>query len=346
MQKIIFWNIFSIITILLIYFSYQIGFPFLIGIILSYIFLPFFKKINSIIKSKSISALIVTFMFLIFIIFLTAFIIPVIKEDLYFILKNIPIFLKEKLNSIDANSFKSYIPISYLKCIETESMQYLSQFSNLILNFVVEIFSPNGIIVNTITVLTISPFVIFFVLRDFDKIKSSISAWIPKSQRKNYLEFISAIDSTLSKYLTNYCKTIFVLSVYYIISLSLIGIKSSIMLGIFSGIMVIIPYIGCFLCFCFATIISIAQIGSLNYVEIFIVLIYGIGYFVEVYIMAPKIGKELGIHTLWIFFAFLAGIQLCGIFGLIISIPSAALINTTIKYFLTKFKKSRIYNDV
>lgn len=346
MQKIVFWNIFAIISLGIIYFFYDVGFPFLIGFILSYILYPLYKKILALVKSKGLAAFFISILFIVFLILMISFIVPIINEDLYLIIKNVLPKIQVDISNIDYEKLLgNYIPEKYIENIKVEISSYLAGGIKLIVDSVLKLFSIDGVVVNLLSIIFITPFVIFFSLRDSGKLKEVLAAWVPKSQKHFFYEFIFVINSTLSKYIHNYFHTIFILCIYYGICLSFIGVKSSIMLGIFSGIMAVIPYIGCIISFCFASIMSMSATSIFTYTELFVMLAYFGGYLIEVYIMAPRLGKELGINTLWVFFAFLAGIQICGIFGLIISIPMAALINTIIRYFLKKFRESKIYND-
>lgn len=300
----------------------------------------------NVIKSKGIAAFLITILFVIFLFLMISFIVPIINEDLYTIIKNVLPKIQGDISNIDYERLLgSYLPVKYMENIKLEISSYLVGGVKLLVDSVLKLFSPDGVVVNLLSIIFITPFVIFFSLRDSGKLKDILAAWVPKSQKDSFYEFIFVINSTLSKYMHNYFHTIFVLCIYYGVFLSIIGVKSSVMLGIFSGVMAVIPYIGCIISFCFASIMSMSVTGIFTYTELFVMIIYFGGYLIEVYVMAPKLGKELGINTLWVFFAFLAGIQLCGLFGLIISIPMAALINTIIRYLLKKFRESKIYND-
>lgn len=345
MQKVVFWNIFVLVLIGLAFVFYNIGFPFLIGFIIAYFCLPVCKKIESCINSRSIASLLISLLFLVVILLFIWVIIPIVKEDLYNAIKavssNFDTNISDKLRK-----YYKYFPAEYADNLRDEASKYIMEFLSFSMSGILKIFSFNGILMNVISIILVSPFVIFFCLRDWRVIKMSVLSWIPNHQKTNFVHFIKMLDNVMTKYILTQTKNISILAIFYISLLTLIGVKYSLMIGLMSGILSIMPYLGCIFGFILSLIVYIAQIGVVDFHVLLLTFVYIIGYILEVYILAPKLGKELGIHTLWIFFAFLAGIQICGLFGLLISIPVAALINASIKYFLSRFKQSRVYiND-
>jgi len=344
MQKVIFWNVFILVLLGLTFVFYNIGFPFLIGFIIAYSCLPVCKKVEGYIKSRSFSSLLISMLFLVVILLFIWIIIPIVKEDLYNAVKtvtaNFDASIPEKLQK-----YYKYFPAEYADNIRNEASKYIMECVSFSMSGILKIFSMNGILMNTISVIFISPFVIFFCLRDWRYIKMAVLSWIPNHQKTEFVHFIKMLDDVMTKYILIQMRNISILALFYIVFLTLIGVKYSLMIGLLSGILSIMPYLGCILGFILSLIVYIAQIGVIDFHIFLLTFVYVIGYILEVYILAPKLGKELGIHTLWIFFAFLAGIQICGLFGLLISIPVAALINVSMKYFLLRFKQSRIYID-
>lgn len=344
MQKVVFWNIFVLVLLALAFVFYNIGFPFLVGFIIAYFCLPICKKIEKLLKSRSASSAVLALIFFIAIILLIWVVIPIIKEDLYNAIKAISQDLDEGISSHLSKYYK-YFPAQYAEHLKDEASKYIIDALSGAMTWILNIFSFNGVFMNVVSIILIAPFVIFFCLRDWSKIKRAVMSWIPTNQKTNFIGYANMVDDVMTKYILTQTKNISILALSYIIGLSFMGLRYSIVIGFLSGILSIMPYAGCVLGLLLSAIVCVAQYGGIEYHMIFVCIIYLIGYVLEVYILAPRLGKELGLHTLWIFFAFLAGIQICGLFGLLISIPMAALINISVKYFLLRFKESKVYVD-
>jgi len=344
MQKIIFWNIFGLVLLSLAFIFYNIGFPFLVGFIITYFCLPVCQKFEGVLKSRSAAASLIALMFFVVILLLIWVVIPIVKEDLYNAIKALSPDLDGGI-SAKLHKYYQFFPSEYAEHLKEEASKYIVEALSGAMTWILNVFSFNGVLMNVISIIVIAPFVIFFCLRDWSKITKSVLSWIPTHQKQNFVRYASMLDDVMTRYILTQTKNISILAIFYVLLLSLVGLRYSVVIGFLSGILSIMPYAGCILGFILSFIVCVAQMGAVEYHMFFVAGVYLIGYVLEVYILAPKLGKELGIHTLWIFFAFLAGIQICGLFGLLISIPVAALINISVKYFLIQFKKSRVYID-
>ena len=54
-------------------------------------------------------------------------------------------------------------------------------------------------------------------------------------------------------------------------------------------------------------------------------------------------GGEIGLHPLWVLFAFFAGIQIYGIIGVAIAIPCAAVLAEISRFVISIFRKQACF---
>ena len=131
---------------------------------------------------------------------------------------------------------------------------------------------------------------------------------------------------------------------YYAVALTLTGLNFGLLIGLISGLITFIPYVGSMTGLVLALGVAVAQFWP-AYGLIFIVLgIFLVGQFVEGNVLAPKlVGESVGIHPVWLIFALLAFGYLFGFVGLLVAVPLAATIGVLARFALRHYLQSSLY---
>lgn len=336
-----YWLIFVSIIGLAIYLLSKLAFPFIVGLVLAYCFKPVNEIVSKYIRNDSIASFTSTTIMVIFFIALFYCIVPQIANSIYEAIKYLPQYISNyPTDNILPNTIIRFLK-KYVNTDVFDISPYISDCTGLLLGFLSRLVSFN---VNLISLLLISPFVVFFVFRDRTIITDSIYKWIPPSQRSILNELSALLDTALMSYIKSQLLISGIMLTYYTLALSAIGFHKSIEIGIFSGILSFLPYAGCIVGFILSLIIGLTVYGFTSAL-LPLLVIYFLGYVIEIYILAPRFGKNVGLHTIWIFLALFIGIQINGLFGLFMAIPFAIFANITIRYLLSKFQESKIYKQ-
>lgn len=337
----LYWALFAGALLLVASLLLKFAFPFIIGLIITYSIKPVYDLIKKYVPNNSVASLITTAWMLFSLIGLCYIVVPDIAQNIYLAIKYLPQHIADYSQNDHIQGILDKLLNKYLGGKNLNLTPYLSQGVNLALTFLFQLISFNF---NLISIVVISPFVVFFGLRDWDAMVKSIENWIPASQKTYYTEITTLINNGLTSYISGQLLISLIMVIYYTITLLCANFHQSITLGIFSGIISFLPYAGCIGGFLLSTIVGLTQYGF-TYQLWPLLVIYGIGYIIEIYILAPRLGKQVGLHTIWVFLALFIGIQINGLFGLFISIPSAIVINITIRYLLHKFKQCGVYQQ-
>jgi predicted PurR-regulated permease PerM len=77
-----------------------------------------------------------------------------------------------------------------------------------------------------------------------------------------------------------------------------------------------------------------------------VALIFLIGQFVEGNILSPKlVGDRVNLHPVWIIFALFAGASLAGFLGVLVAVPTAAVLGVLVRFGIEKYKASMLYRN-
>jgi len=198
-----------------------------------------------------------------------------------------------------------------------------------------------SILVNAVLI----PVVMFYVLRDWKMLWRRFFGLVPRRWRWKTREIVVQVDQVLAEFLRGQGMVMGSLALYYAIGLSIAGLQFALPIGILTGLLVFIPYIG------FGTGLVLGMLAALlqwNGVSGFlaVVAVYGVGQILENYVLIPwLIGDRIGLHPLAVIFALLAFGTLFGIAGVLLALPASAIILVGLRQLRRLYRQSPLYGD-
>ena len=198
---------------------------------------------------------------------------------------------------------------------------------------------------NLMSLLLITPVVAFYLLRDWDLIISKIDSWLPLQIAPTVREQALAIDQTLAAFVRGQSYVCLALAIFYGLGLTLIGLKSGLLVGFGAGVISFIPYLGAI--FGLAVGLGIALFQFSEWLPIAVVAaVFVTGQSIESYILTPRlVGSGVGLHPVWIIFSLLAGGALFGFTGVLLAVPVAAIIGVLARFAISQYLKSPLYDS-
>jgi predicted PurR-regulated permease PerM len=92
--------------------------------------------------------------------------------------------------------------------------------------------------------LVLIPVVLFYLLRDWDKLVAVMEQLIPHRWHTTVTDMAREIDRLLAEFLRGQMLVVLVMSVFYSIGLALTGLDFAVPIGIITGVAVVVPFIG------------------------------------------------------------------------------------------------------
>ena len=227
--------------------------------------------------------------------------------------------------------------------IKSKLTSLSSSFFEYILLVVRNVFDSSMAVFNIIALILFTPILVFYLLRDWPSIIKNIEKLIPLTQKKIIFEQLKQVDMVLSAYIRGQLNVCFILSFFYVVALSLLGLNYFLLMGIIAGFLIIIPYIGLIIGSSICALMALLQFSDMSYVYItFGIFLFG--YLLESYFLTPKlVGEQVGLHPVWIIFALMSGGAIFGFWGMFFSIPIAAIVGVLIRSSIKYYLASHIY---
>lgn len=194
----------------------------------------------------------------------------------------------------------------------------------------------SGAVTVTFTLILV-PFFFIFMLKDHEKFAPQIYDLFTGERRAWIKETLEDVDGVLRSYVQGQVLISLILAVMMLIGYLIIGLEYSLLLAIFAFFMNMIPFIGPWVSLIPALLVAVIQDPILL---IWVGLITLIAQQVESNLITPNImGKSLDIHPLTVISLVLAAGNIAGFIGILIAIPTYAVIKVIVQNIYHERKK-------
>ncbi|MDQ6957502.1 MAG: AI-2E family transporter [Mariprofundaceae bacterium] len=168
------------------------------------------------------------------------------------------------------------------------------------------------------------PLFAYYLLHDWDRIGRMLHDRLPHQSREMVLRLTGEIDAIINAFLRGQFTVCLVLAGFYSIGLFIAGIPFALAIGLISGLLAFIPYVGLITGLGAASLMSLWSFGIDQHL-LSILAIFGLAHILESFYLTPKIlGDKLGLHPLVILLALTIAADRFGFAGVLLAIPLTA----------------------
>ena len=319
--------------------------PFLVGAILAYLGTPLVDAAErrGVPRALGTTVTIVLYGLVFLAVFLV--LIPLVQAEVLLAAKRLPALLAQASAqltpwldqrfgialSLDFESLKSFV---------TENVESAHAISLRLLSGV----KAGGRIALSILInLALIPVVMFYVLRDWKMIGERLDELVPRDWRDRGRTIVGQIDDVLAEFLRGQFSVMVVLAVYYAVGLTIAGLDHALAIGMLTGLLVFIPYVGFGLGFVLGIVAALLQWSGWP-AFMGVLAVYGIGQLLENYVLVPwLVGDRIGLHPIAVIFALLAFGQLFGFAGVLLALPVSAALLVGLRHLRAEYLLSPFY---
>lgn len=337
--KFIFFIVIGLLLLLFLYVQREILTPFVFAAIFAYILNPVVNILHKRLKIPRTFSVIVIYTIIVGVIISTIFVSykRVIDESSQ---------LKSQVTAITktAKSQINTLP-QWVRPTLHDGVSSIEKSINVsvpsVYSFVPQVFSR---IISFIIFL----FAAFYFLKEGGGMFDRLLNLVPNKYKIEVDILLKKINSILGSYLRGQIFLVILVSFVLFIFLTIIGVKYSLILAIFSGFAEIVPIIGPILAAGVAA--TVAYVGGTSsfgldplQTAIVVVIVYTVVRQIQDYLINPHImGRITKLHPLIILFAVIAGEHVAGITGLILAVPIAGILKIIIEYSLELIEDKEI----
>ncbi|MGO4704286.1 AI-2E family transporter [Microvirga sp. 2MCAF38] len=346
-RQLVFWGIALAVTVFLLTTLREILLPFVAGFALAYLLDPLADRLQRVGVGRLGASLVILVIFVLLFIVTLVILIPLIAQQVEAFVEKLPGYVArlQQLAIQEGGPLLERLGGSRaLSEIQTSVGNLVSQGLQWLAGVFQSLLSGGRALVSIMALLVVTPVVAFYMLVDWDRMVNTVDSWLPMKQRDTIRAIFRDIDRAIAGFVRGQAMVCFILGTFYAVGLTMIGLNFGALIGMGSGLLSFIPYVGSLTGLILSVGVAIVQFWP-DWTWILATLaVFVFGQFVEGNILSPKlVGDSVGLHPVWLMFALLAFGTLFGFVGLLLAVPLAAAIGVIARYALREYLASPLY---
>ncbi|MGI9398434.1 MAG: AI-2E family transporter, partial [Paracoccaceae bacterium] len=243
-KQLIFWGVFSIISIVLLSYIGNILLPFAVGAALAYLLDPLADRLQKFGFNRLWAVILISFIFILVFAPLAVFIFINLVDQLAKLISAAPEILGKLTTAINrilpskvSDTFKleqSNLPVG----------DFLKSAIGIIMSSLVKSLSS---ILSIAGLILITPIVTIYLLIDWDRLVAKIDSLLPLDHAETIRNLSHEIHGVVAGFIRGMGSVCCILGAYYALALMLLGLEFGLIIGVFAGLLTFIPYLGAIL---------------------------------------------------------------------------------------------------
>jgi predicted PurR-regulated permease PerM len=332
--------------ILLLYVLGPVLVPFALAAVLAYMLDPAVAWLVRRRLSRSLAVGTVIIALILAVVLLVLILLPVLQREASLLQQKLPVLI-EKLNNELLPAINAHLDTEFqldsvsLRALVSDKLSGTdpSLTSSILNSIKVGTHALLGLLGTALLV----PVALFYLLADWPQLLVRTRAFLPRAWEPKVMQLLCEMDEVLAQFLRGQISVMLVLAVYYSAALALAGFHSALPIGLLTGLLIFIPYVGYAFGLLLAVLSAALEFGNW-YGFIAVTVIYGLGQMLESFILTPRlVGERIGLHPLAVIFALMAFGQLFGFVGVLIALPASAALLVALRHVRDRYFASDFY---
>ena len=330
----------------LIYLLSPVLMPFVFSAILAYLGDPLTDKLETYRLSRTQSVMVVFFTMSLVLVLVLFLLIPQLEVQIANFISSLPAYA-EKINGVLLPWLEQRFGVT-LKPVETNELinivkNHWQKAGGIVATTMSSISHSGGVIAAWLMNLLLIPVVTFYLLRDWDILVAKVYGLLPRRITPTTTKLAGEVDTVLSAFLRGQFYVMLALGCIYSVGLWVVGLDLALLIGMVSGLVSFVPYLGAIVGIVTACIAALVQYQELA--QLFpVAIVFLIGQALEGTVLTPKlVGDKIGLHPVAVIFSVMAGGQVFGFLGILLALPIASIIMVLIRHIHDIYRDSEFY---
>ena len=345
-RQLIFWSCALVVLVALLWLLNDVLLPFIAGMALAYLLDPLVKRVQRLGVNRAIAAVAVVVVVIVAITAGVIVIAPALGEQIAALVDRLPGYV-ERIRTLITETSQGWLGTfigERLPDAQKQLGSVAATAAGWIAGFLGSVWSGGRALISVISLFVITPIVAFYLLLDWERMVTTVDSWIPRQHRDTVRQLALEMDAAISGFVRGQALVCLILGTFYSVALMIIGLHFGLLIGITAAVLGFAPYIGTMTGFLLATGIAVAQFWPDWTMVVMTAGIFMIGQAIEGNVLQPLlVGKQIGLHPVWLMFALFAFGYLLGFVGLLIAVPVAAAIGVLIRFLIRQYLASPYY---
>ena len=347
-QQFVAWSAIIALAGFLLWVLSPVLMPFVVAAVLAYVLSPLVKgllRISAGALPVLLAVGVVELLFLVVALAILLLVVPILAKELPLMREQLPVLLLKAQAvlapwlkelgiemALDAASLKAFI-IKYFNTSVEDSLD----------GWLTSLRIGGSVALAVVGNVVLIPVALFYLLADWDRFVAQVVGLVPQRLRPGFDGFVAEVDEVLGQYLRGQLTVMVILAVFYTAGLALFGLDLALPIGVFSGLAVVIPYLGFGVGLVLALLAGVLQFAAWK-AALMVAVVFGLGQLLEGFVLTPRlVGERIGLHPLAVIFALLAFGQIFGFVGVLVALPASAILLVCLRRARQRYLASHLF---
>jgi predicted PurR-regulated permease PerM len=345
-RQLPFWLTAFVLLVLLIGILRPVLLPFVAGIVIAYFLNPAADRLTRWGLPRWLAAVLIVAVFMCAIIALLIFLVPLLLSQAQQLAVTLPdefVRFRGVLEEWGRAQLGPRYP-DFVAALDRSSQALADNWASLAGAFATSLWYQGSALFNFVSLMLVTPLVVFYVLIDWHPMLAKIDSWLPRDHAATIRRLASDINDAVSAFIRGQGTVCLVLAFYYAVGLSAAGLHYGLLVGLGTGVLSFVPFVGWALGLITATTIAVVQFWP-EYLPILEVIAIFIGaQLLDAGFLSPNIvGSKIGLHPVWLIFSLFVFSYLFGFVGVLVAVPIAAAVGVLVRFALNLYLESDVY---
>lgn len=275
-------------------------------------------------------------------------VLPFLKQQFHNLVAEFPTYFKQLTISTDAflrssifASFYESLDINIATLVDSAPDNLGKTLTDAVGGIALGLTSFVGALTGFILSIVTVPFILFYLLKDGEKLPEVFIRMLPPRMRGGAREIARQADHQISSYIQGQILVAICIGIMVTIGFFIIGMDYALLLGVLAMVTSVVPYLGPLIAITPAVIIAIV---TSPFMIVKLAVVWTVVQLIDGKFISPQImGKSLQIHPITIIFVLLTAGSLFGVAGIILGIPGFAVLKVFVKHFFELYKSRYNY---
>ncbi len=344
-RQVVFWVAALVVFVFILWLLSEILLPFVAGMAIAYLLTPLTDRMERAGINRLAAALIIITLVVLALVYMILLIAPMLGGQLASFIESVPGNVT-KLQSLLSDPSRPWLQKlgAGLNASDKSFTDLVTQGMGWVTTFMKSLWSGGRALVSLFSLIVVTPVVAFYLIYDWHRMIKTVDGWIPLQHRETVLDLAREIDAAIAGFVRGQSAVCLILGSFYAVALTLSGLNFGLLIGLISGLITFIPYVGSMTGLVLSLGVAVAQFWPDYYSIVLVLGIFLVGQFIEGNVLSPKlVGESVGLHPIWVIFALLAFGYLFGFVGLLLAVPLAATIGVLARFALRRYLESSLY---
>jgi len=320
--------------------------PFVAAIVIAYFLSPIADRLQAFGINRGVSAILIVGVVGVLIALALVLLVPVLVDQVRQLVTALPgemrrlrVFAEEIARAWLGSGFPAFQ--GAMDRMNTEISQNWTGFVGAIMT---SIWNRGVALVNFVSLLLITPVVVFYLLIDWHPMLARIDSALPRDHAPTIRRLAGEINDAVAAFIRGQGAICLMLGLFYGLGLSWVGLEYGLLIGLTTGLLAFIPIVGWMLGLICAASLAIVQFWPelTPLAKVVGVLVAGIA--IDTAFLSPRfVGGKIGLHPVWLIFALFVFSYLFGLVGTLVAVPLAAAIGVLVRFAVDRYLDSSVY---